>query len=77
MVDPSTVTLASAPVRVKGPGTPQAAFQDVNAAGLLDLVVQVSTEALQLSQTDTEAVLEGETLDGTHIRGRDAVRVVP
>lgn len=77
MVDPLTVTLASAPVRLKGQGTPQASFQDVNADGLLDLVVHVSTEALQLTETDTEAVLEGATLDGTHIRGRDTVRVVP
>ena len=82
-VDPTTVTLASAPVKLKGQGTPIASFEDVIPPlaacgdGLLNLVVHVSTEALQLSETDTEAVLEGKTSDGTRIRGVDTVRVVP
>lgn len=76
-VDPTTVTLASAPVALKGKGTPMAAAQDVNGDRLMDLVVHVSTEALQLSDTDTEAVLEGQTFSGTRIRGTDSVRVVP
>jgi hypothetical protein len=54
-----------------------ASFEDVNADGLLDLVVHVSTEALGLSDADTEAVLEGQTFDGTSIRGTDSIRVVP
>ena len=52
-------------------------FQDVNGDGLLDLVVHLSTSALGLSETDTEAVLEGKTSDGTPIRGKDTVRVAP
>jgi hypothetical protein len=51
--------------------------EDVNGDDLLDLVVHVETETLELSETDTEAVLEGETYDGTRIRGVDTVRVVP
>lgn len=54
-----------------------ASFEDVNGDGFLDLVVHVSTSALQLSETRTEAVLEGKTFDGTPIRGTDTVRVVP
>ena len=54
-----------------------ASAEDVNGDGLLDLVVHVSTSVLQLSETDTEAVLEGRTVDGTPIRGTDTVRVVP
>ena len=46
-----------------------ASVQDVNNDGLLDLVVHISTQALQLSDTDTQAVLEGQTLDGRGIKG--------
>ena len=73
----TTVTLASAPVKLKGKGTPMASLQDVNGDGLLDLVVHVGTEAFQLSAGDTEAVLVGRTFDGKTIRGSDSVRIVP
>ena len=48
----------------------------------MDLVVHVSTEALQLSASDMEAVLVGSTFGGagqpvTLIRGTDSIRVVP
>ncbi|MBI4528708.1 MAG: hypothetical protein HY695_33340 [Deltaproteobacteria bacterium] len=76
-VDPSSVTLASAPVQLKGKGSPMASLEDVNDDGLLDLVVHVSTSALQLTETDTEAVLEGMTFSGRAIWGSDMVRVVP
>lgn len=76
-VNPLTVTLAGAPVKLKGKGTPMAAKEDVNGDGLLDLVVHVSTGALQLSSSDTEAVLEGKTFDGVPIIGTDSVRIVP
>ena len=76
-LNPSTITLASAPVKLKGQGTPMASFQDVNGDGFLDIVVHVSTQALQLNETDTTAVLRGKTLDGRVIKGTDSVRVVP
>lgn len=76
-LDPTTVTLASAPVKLRGQGTPMASAQDVNGDGLPDLVVHVSTEALQLRDADTEAVLRGRTTGGTTVQGRDTVRVVP
>ena len=76
-VDPLTITLAGAHVRVKGKGTPMASSEDVNGDGLLDLVVHVSTEALVLTDTDTQANLEGRTFGGLHIKGTDSVRVVP
>jgi hypothetical protein len=76
-VDPTSVTLASAPVALKGKGTLMTSLQDVNSDGLLDLVVHVTTSALQLSETEEEAVLDGKTSDGTPIRGNDTVRVVP
>ena len=57
-VDPLTVTLASAPVELKGNGTPMASSKDVNGDCRLDLVVHVSTEELQLSSADTEVTLQ-------------------
>jgi hypothetical protein len=76
-VDPATVTLAGASVRLRGRGTPMASLEDVNGDGLRDLVVHISTEALQLTGGDTVAVLEGMTFDGMFIRGTDTVRIVP
>lgn len=76
-VVPLSIRLASAPVKLRGNGTPMSSSEDVNSDGLMDLVVHVSTEALQLSDTDTEVVLEGETKEGKRIRGLDTIRVVP
>ena len=76
-VDPVTVTLASAPVKLKGKGTPMASFQDVNGDSRLDLVVHVDTQAFVLNASDTEAVLEGQISGGMAIRGSDSIRVVP
>ena len=76
-VNPETVTLASAPVRLKGKGTPMASFEDIDVDGLLDIVVHVSTEALEIIETDEVAVLEGYTFDGIPFRGTDTVRIVP
>ncbi len=77
IIDPLTVTLASAPVKLKGNGTAMYSFQDINNDGLLDLVVHVSAEALQLSETDEVANLIGYTSDLTEIIGNDTIRVVP
>ncbi len=80
---PLTVSLAGATVRLRGQGTPQASFDDVNADGLLDLVVHVETQALELSENDTEVDLTAsadENAGGvadTIIRGFDTVHVVP
>lgn len=76
-VDPTSVTLAGGAVRLRRNGTPMASFQDVNGDGLQDLVVHVSTQALQLSQTDTQAGLNGITFGGVLITGTDTIMVVP
>jgi len=76
-VDPLSVTLAGSYVRLKGKGTPMASFEDVNKDGLLDLLVHVDTEALDLTDTSTEAVLEGKTFSGRRIKGTDTVKVIP
>ena len=76
-VDPITVTLANANVKLRGKGTPQASLEDVDGDGFEDLVVHVETEALELSEEDTAAVLVATTTDGILLRGVDTVRVVP
>ena len=76
-VDPATVKLAGAPVRLNGQGQPLASFQDVNGDGLLDLLVQVESSALQLTSSDTQATLTGTTFSGTPITGTDSVTIVP
>ncbi len=75
-IDPTTVTLAGATVKIKGKGTPMSSFEDVDGDGLLDIVVHVDTSALELAAGDTDAILEGETFDGVKIRGTDTVRIV-
>jgi TolB protein len=76
-VNPSSATLASAPVKLTGKGTPMYSQQDVNGDGRLDLVVHVTTSAFQLTTTDTLAVLKGKTNGGVSIKGTDTIRVVP
>src|SRR5205085_4593374 len=74
-VDPASVTLAGAHVKVKGKGTYQASIQDVNGDGRPDLVVQVSTQALELTAGDTRAFLQAKTFGGLSIVGSDSIRV--
>jgi CARDB len=76
-VDPLSVTLSSSPIVLRGNGTPSASLQDVNDDGLADLVVQVSTEALQLTTSSTSASLQGRTYGGVAIAGTDDVNIVP
>ena len=77
LVDPLTVDLAGAGVKLKGNGTPQSSVDDVDEDGYLDLVVHVSTQALELADEDTSAVLTGQTYAGDEIEGTDTIRVVP
>ncbi len=76
-VDPTTVSLASAQVKLKGNGTPMASITDVNSDGFPDLVVHVSTEALTLTDQSVEATLTGQTYDGHSFQGKDNVKIVP
>jgi len=76
-VDPATVTLEAAAVRLRGNGLAMASLEDVNGDGRLDLIVHVATSDLQITTADTEALLEGLTFGGVPIRGTDAVRIVP
>jgi hypothetical protein len=76
-VDPTTVTLASAPVATKGKGQPMVSQGDFNHDGYLDLLLFFRTRDLQLAPGATEAVLYGTTTTGQRLRGADSVRIVP
>ncbi len=76
-VDPTSITLASASIALRGNGTQMVSVSDVNGDGLVDVVVQVETERLELCADDTVALLEGRTFDGRDIRGSGIVRIVP
>ena len=75
-VDPASVTLGSAGIRLRGKGY-LANAEDVNGDGLADLVIQVETEALALAGTSETAQLTGMTFSGTPIAGSDIIRVAP
>jgi len=75
-LNPLTISLAGASVKVKGQGDPMISAQDVNGDGLLDLVVRINIDELQISATDTQATLTGETFEGQLVRGVDSVKVV-
>lgn len=76
-VDPASVQLAGAHVKVKGNGTPIADLKDVNGDGRMDLVVQVTTNAMELTSGDVRAYLTGKLFNGTPVIGVDSIRVVP
>lgn len=74
-IDPTTVTLAGAPVigwwvgssDLNPDGTvnwPAGTLSDVNGDGLIDVLLNFHQAAMQLQAGDTSAYLEGETIDG-------------
>jgi hypothetical protein len=75
-VDPATISLAGAGVRLRGNGTYSCTSEDVNGDGLPDPVCQVVTRQLQLGPTSTQAVLTGMTSSGAYIQGAEAILVV-
>lgn len=75
-VDPLSVTLADAGVRVRGKGKSIFSTSDVNGDGLLDMILNIDTQALVLTPDVTQAVLKGMTYDGVSFQGSDHVTIV-
>jgi hypothetical protein len=75
-VDPFSVSLDSAQVRVKGKSGNAGSLEDVNGDGFLDLVVQITDEG-GYDTGDTMATLEGSTYNGTPIQGSDSICIRP
>jgi hypothetical protein len=74
-VDPFTVSLDGAEVRLKGKSGNAGSLEDVNGDGVQDLVVQIIDEG-GYSPGDSVATLSGLTFDGITIEGEDSICIV-
>lgn len=73
----STLKFGGLAVRVRGNRNPQCGVEDSNADGFADLVCQFQDDAGMWEAGEDEATLTGELLDGSAIRGTDAICLVP
>ena len=76
-MDIGSIRFAGAAVNVKNNGMPQFSFEDVNADGLLDLVLHFNTQDLNLTDSSTEAILTGTTDNGRCVSAADSIKIVP
>ena len=76
-IDPITIKLANASVKLKGNGQPMVSYSDLNSDGFTDITINVITEALQMTENDVKADLEGRLINGEIIKGSDSIRIVP
>jgi hypothetical protein len=77
-VNPATVTLAGAGVKLIGKGDRYSCGrEDVNGDGLIDLVCHVTTAQFFIEVGQSVAVLEAQTFSGRSIRGEDSIQIVP
>ena len=72
-VDPFTVALNGAGLRVKGKSGNAGSLEDVDGDGDLDLVLQIQDVDGTYSQGTSTATLTGQTFDGTPIEGTDSI----
>ncbi len=75
-LDPLSVRLAGAPVRMRPNGSAMAFRSDVNGDGRTDLVVDVESDSLELAPADTAAYLAARGPDNLTVHGWGRVRVV-
>ena len=77
-VDPATVSLAGAKVKLIGKGDKYScSTQDVNGDGLVDLLCHVVTAQFMIEPGTSVAVMEATTFGGKAIRGEDSIEIVP
>lgn len=76
-VDPTTIALAGASVRLVGKKEKALCHEeDSNGDGLIDLVCQVNTIEFLLEPGDSTCTLEAETYQGTPIQAEDSIQIV-
>jgi hypothetical protein len=77
-VDPATVSLAGAAVKLIGKGNRYScSAEDVNGDGRLDVVCHVVTAQFMIEPGGSVAVLAAKTFSGQAIRGEDSINIVP
>ena len=75
-MNPLTVVLADAAVRIRGNGI-SSSLQDVDGDGDLDLLVKIETDQMNLTDGAVLVELRAETFDGVPLVGFDSVTIVP
>jgi hypothetical protein len=75
-VDPLSVMLEGAVVRVKGKSGRAGSLEDIDGDGDIDLMLQVNNETT-LQSGNSIATLTGMTYDGLAIEGKDQIEIVP
>jgi hypothetical protein len=75
-IDPFSLSLDGAGVRIKGKSGNAGSLEDINADGLPDLVVQIIDDAVYVPG-DAMAYLTGATYEGVLIEGTDSICIVP
>lgn len=77
-IDPDTVLLEGASVRLAGNGKNILAHEeDVNGDGLVDLVCKIEIKDTLLTEGQETAIVVGKTYDGQLKFGEDTVKIVP
>ena len=74
-IDPYSLKLEGASVRVKGKSDNAGTIKDVNGDGVMDLLVHIEND-LTLVEGATHAKLTGLTNEGIAISGKDVIRIV-
>jgi len=76
-IDPTTIKLASADIKLKNNGQLMISYENINEDGFIDFVFYVTTKELNLTLNATKADLEGRLITEEIIKGSDSVRIVP
>jgi hypothetical protein len=76
LIDPQTVAFAGASIQLHKKKGPTYWIQDANGDGIDDLRARFTVEELELTTSDTSALLTAETTGGDFVFGSDSVSVV-
>jgi hypothetical protein len=77
LVNPLSISILGAGLKISGKQSPMFSYEDINKDGRLDLLVHIDTEFIQFAGDDQFVRLDGRLYDGSRIRGKDRLRIVP